>query len=75
VNGLYKGELIRRQGPWRTATDVELATLVWVDWWNNRRLHGATGGVPPAEFEAQYWAAVGSGSEALASGSAAPVES
>ena len=75
VNGLYKGELIYRQGPWRTAGDVELATLAWVDWWNNRRLHGATGGVPPAEFEARYWAAVGSGSEALASVSAAPVES
>jgi transposase InsO family protein len=75
VNGLYKGELIYRQGPWRTAGDVELATLAWVDWWNNRRLDGATGGVPPAELEAQYWTAVGSGSEAMASVSAAPVES
>jgi len=55
--------------------DVEPATLVWVDWWINQRLHGAAAGGPPAEFEAQYWAAVGSGSEALASGSAAPVES
>jgi hypothetical protein len=36
VNGLYKGELIYRQGPWRTAGDVEGATLAWVDWWNNR---------------------------------------
>jgi putative transposase len=55
VNSLYKGELIRRRGPWRTADDVELATLAWVDWWNNRRIHGATGGVPPAEFEAEYY--------------------
>jgi putative transposase len=55
VNGLFKTELIHRQGPWRSAVDVELATAAWVDWWNNRRLHGATGGVPPAEFEAQYY--------------------
>jgi len=60
VHSLYKTELIYNQGPWRTAADVELATLAWVDWWNNRRLHGATGGVPPAEFETQHQAAVGS---------------
>ena len=51
VNGLYKAELIWRGGPWRTADDVELATLAWVDWWNHRRLHGACGHLPPAEFE------------------------
>jgi hypothetical protein len=32
VNGLYKTEVIRRRGPWRTVDDVELATLTWVDW-------------------------------------------
>jgi putative transposase len=51
VNGLYKAELIWQRGPWRTAEDVELATLAWVDWWNHRRLHGACGHLPPAEFE------------------------
>jgi putative transposase len=51
VNGLYKAELIRRRGPWRTAAEVELATLAWVDWWNHRRLHGACGDLPPVEFE------------------------
>jgi len=55
VNGLYKTELIRPQGPWRTAEEVELATLAWVDWWNHRRLHSACNGVPPAEFEAAYY--------------------
>jgi putative transposase len=54
VNGLNKTELIRRQGPWRTAEQVELATLAWVDWWNHRRLHGACEGMPPAELEAEY---------------------
>jgi putative transposase len=52
VNSLYKAELIYRRGPWRSVADVEMATLSWVDWWNNRRIHSATGGVPPAEFEA-----------------------
>jgi putative transposase len=55
VNGLFKAELIRRQGPWRTADQVELATLAWVQWWNQRRLHGAVGDVPPAEYEAAYY--------------------
>jgi putative transposase len=56
VNGLYKTELIRRQGPWRNAEHVELATLGWVDWFNGRRLHGELGDVPPAEFDAAYYA-------------------
>jgi putative transposase len=50
--GLYKTELIRRQGPWRNLDDVELATLEWVDWYNHRRLHGALDHVPPVEYEA-----------------------
>lgn len=56
VNGLYKTELIRRQGPWRHAEHVELATLTYVDWFNNRRLHSELGDVPPIEFEADYHA-------------------
>lgn len=55
VNGLFKTELINRQRPWRNRDQVELATLGWVDWWNNRRLHGACGDIPPAEFEANYY--------------------
>ena len=54
VNGLYKTELIRAQGPWRTVDAVELATAAWVAWWNAERLHGACGDIPPAEFEAAY---------------------
>ena len=55
VVGLYKTELIRRRGPWRTLEHVELATAEWVDWWNQRRLHGATANLPPAEFERRWW--------------------
>ena len=54
VNGLYKAEVIRKDGPWRSLEQVELATAGWVDWWNHRRLHGAIGDLPPAEFEALY---------------------
>ena len=54
VNGLYKAELINRRGPWRTVDEVELATAVWVDFWNTHRLHEACGDIPPAEFEAAY---------------------
>ena len=53
--GLYKTEVIRRKGPWRTLEAVEFATLTWVDWFNTRRLLGPLGDIPPAEFEAQYY--------------------
>jgi len=55
LNGLFKTEVIRRGGPWRTVEDVELATLAWVDWYNHRRLHGACDNVPPAECETRYY--------------------
>jgi len=54
--GLYKTELIKKHGPWKTLAHVELATAQYVDWFNNRRLHTAIGGVPPAEREAAYYA-------------------
>jgi putative transposase len=54
VNGLFKTELIKRRGPWRSVEQVELATLEWVDWWNQRRLHTALGGRSPAEYETAY---------------------
>ena len=54
VIGLYKTEVIRKRGPWRTLEAVELATLEWVDWWNHRRLLEPIGDVPPVEFEQMY---------------------
>jgi len=53
--GLYKTEVIRRQGPWRNLDQVEFATLDWVDWFNNERLLEPIGYVAPAEFEAVYY--------------------
>jgi len=54
--GLFKTELIYRHRPWKTAEQVELATLEYIDWWNNRRLHTEIGDIPPAEKEAMYYA-------------------
>jgi putative transposase len=56
VIGLYKAELITMRAPWRSIEDVELATLSWVHWWNNQRLHSAIGDLPPLEFEAAHYA-------------------
>ncbi len=56
INGLFKAEVIHRRGPWRSAETVELATLVWVDWFNNRRLLEPIGNIPPAEAELRYYA-------------------
>jgi putative transposase len=56
VVGLFKTELIRMRGPWRTLEQVELAAAEWIDWYNNRRLHTSIGDLPPAEYEAAYYA-------------------
>jgi putative transposase len=53
--GLYKTELIRRKGPWKTIDDLELATAEWVDWYNHRRIHSACNNAPPAEYETTYY--------------------
>ena len=54
VNGLYKTECIRRDGPFRTLEALELATCDWVHWFNHQRLHSHCGDRPPAEYEAAY---------------------
>jgi len=56
IIGLFKTELIRNRGPWKNLDEVEYATLEWVDWFNYRRLLEPIGDIPPAEFEADYWA-------------------
>jgi transposase InsO family protein len=56
IIGLFKTEVIQRKGPWRHLETVEFATLTWVDWFNTRRLLEPIGYVPPAEYEAQYYA-------------------
>ena len=55
IIGLFKTEVIRRRGPWRNIDAVEFATLKWIDWFNNRRLLGPIGYVPPAEYEEAWY--------------------
>jgi putative transposase len=55
VIGLFKTELIKPRGPWRTAEQVELATLEYVDWFNHRRLYESCGDIPPAELEDAHY--------------------
>lgn len=58
INGLYKAEVIWRQRSWPSVSAVEMATLRWVDWYNNHRLFGPIGHIPPAEAEDNYYAAL-----------------
>lgn len=58
INGLYKAEVIHRQS-WKSRSEVELATLTWVDWYNNRRLLERLGHIPPVEAEKAYYASIG----------------
>ena len=55
VIGLYKTECIKLDGPFKTVDEVELATLMWVDWYNTGRLHSAIGYLPPVEYEQGYY--------------------
>jgi transposase InsO family protein len=58
INGLFKAEVIWRQRSWPNASAVEMATLRWVEWFNNHRLFGPIGYITPAEAEAGYYAAI-----------------
>ncbi|MEU1409364.1 integrase core domain-containing protein [Streptomyces sp. NPDC005728] len=54
-NSLFKAELIRNKGPWTGITDIEVAVAEYIDWFNQRRLHGELGHVTPAEHEAAHY--------------------
>ncbi len=56
VIGLFKAEVIDRQGTWHRLKVVEFAMLGWVDWFNHRRLLEPIGDMPPAEAEANFYA-------------------
>jgi transposase InsO family protein len=55
IIGLFKTEVIHRLGPWRGIDHVEIETLIWVDWFNNRRLLEPIGNIPPVELEELYY--------------------
>jgi putative transposase len=62
IIGLYKTECVRlgpfHPGPLKTLSEVEYATMAWVDWYNYRRLHATLGMRTPAEHEAAHYAAL-----------------
>jgi len=58
INGLFKAEVLHRRGPWRSFEAVNYATLERVDWFNNRHLLEPIGNIPPAEAEADFYAAL-----------------
>jgi putative transposase len=49
----FKTELIADR-VWRTQTQLELAIVAYVGWFNNERLHESLGDIPPAEHEALH---------------------
>lgn len=59
TNGLYKAECV--YGPdatgWDDVDQLQLATLTWVHWFNEHRLHDYLGDIPPTEYEAAHYAA------------------
>lgn len=60
TNGLYKAECVYGRDaprPWEDVAELELATLWWVHWFNEQRLHGHCGDIPPAKYEAAFYAA------------------
>jgi transposase InsO family protein len=66
IIGLFKTEVIRRRGPWRSLEDVEFATLEWVWWFNHHRLLEPIGYLPPAEKEELYYRTINTQVEAAA---------
>lgn len=73
--GLYKGEVIYREGPWKSMEQVEIATLEWVDWYNNSRLHGACDKLTPAAYEANYYQSLAAAQATISAVSMPPGES
>ncbi|MCV7494780.1 IS3 family transposase, partial [Micrococcus luteus] len=53
-NSLFKAELIRNKGPFKSIEGLEIAVAEYIDWFNHRRVHGEIGMVPPVEFEDVY---------------------
>lgn len=53
----YKTEKIPPKGPWRSIEDVEFSMASWFEWFDNRRLPGPIGNIPPVEYEEMYYRA------------------
>jgi len=56
VNAFYTAGLVfgPGRGAWRDVSHQEAATMSWVTWWNETRIHGSLGDRSPEEFERAY---------------------
>ncbi|WP_289043369.1 hypothetical protein [uncultured Aliiroseovarius sp.] len=57
-NGLFKAAVIHRRGPWHSFESVEHTTLQGIDWFNNRCPLEPIRNTPPAEADANFYAAL-----------------
>ena len=55
IIGLFKTEVTKLLGPWKSMGQLEWETLKWVDWYNTKRLHSAIGYVTPHEAEEMFY--------------------
>jgi putative transposase len=55
LNSLFKAELIRNRGPYFGIDDLEIAVAKYFDWFNQRRVHGELGHIPPVEAETNFY--------------------
>ena len=55
INGLYKNECIKPDGPIKTLAEAEYLTAEWVDWYNHDRLHSSLTYLPPIEYEQAHY--------------------
>ena len=67
LNSLYKRELIDPKKDWQGVDDVMLATMDWVQWYNQDRIHSYSGDMPPKKYEEIYYQALESGKLASSS--------
>ena len=64
IIGLFKTEVIKFLGPWKSVGQVEWETLKWVDWYNKTRLHSAIGYVTPNEAEEEFYTSLNAAAKA-----------
>ena len=55
IIGLFKTEVTKLHGPWKSVSQLEWETLKWVDWYNTKRVHSAIGYLTPTEAEEAFY--------------------
>ena len=55
IIGLFKTELIKQRGPWKSVSQIEWETCKWVDWYNKKRLLEPIGYITPKQAEDAFY--------------------